>query len=144
MCTSSDAHYGVLAEAAVGMDGGDVAGMLDAGRLAAFEAQFGVPFDPALVRRNPEAMRSLGIDAHELERRWRRGKDFKLAPGTYLAELVPESGAGGGCEGRIFTVNGFYMAMRAEFVSPSAVLAWYVAEFDGRPTGDGGPPSATR
>lgn len=57
---------------------------------------------------------------------WRAGKDFKLAPGTYMAELQ-----GDGLQGRTWTVNGFYLGMREEFVAAGAEVHYYVVEFDG-------------
>ena len=111
---------------------------------------------------NPTALSELECDGLALESMWRAGDCFKIAPGTYVAELL------GTPEGlpRTFTINGdvwcsisdefigFYPAMRQEFVHPGAavriivvcwdpkVLPW--SDFRDRVIGATDPSQATR
>ena len=118
-----DQHYGTLATAAMTSTGAELE--LSDERKAAFEALYGVPWAAARKITNPAAMAELSINGVQLEAVWRKGKDFKIAPGTYLAELT-----GNGLQGRTWTVNGFYLGMREEFVSPTACVNYYVVQFD--------------
>ena len=117
-----DAHYGSLAECAMVTDPESV--KLTPEKEAAFLEMFGVAWKTARKLRNPVALAELQVDGLELEKRWRAGSCLKLAPGTYVAKLI------GGAPGAspLFTINGFYPAMRQEFVAPgSAVRVFDVA-----------------
>jgi len=115
-----DAHYGSLAEAAMATP--PSAFEVGAAKAVEFEAAFGVSWAAARKVLNPLAMAELRVDGAELEKMWRSGPCVKLAPGTYVAELV-------GAPTKTFTVNGFYPAMRAEFVAPGAALRVFEIAF---------------
>ena len=110
-----DLHYGSLAEAAMVIHPESL--VVGAEKEAAFEEMFGIAWNKARKICNPVAMTELGVDGLELEKRWRAGSCLKLAPGTYIAKLVGTLDAE-----PIFTVNGFYPAMRQEFVQKDAAV----------------------
>jgi nucleoside diphosphate kinase len=119
-----DQHYGSLARLAMDVEPGNMA--LSAAALADFEKAYGMPWSQAVgsAMKNGDALTSLGVDGLELERMWRGGKQLKLAPGTYISCLE-------GTKGRqLYTVNGFYPAMRQQFVSDGAVVKYFVCEWD--------------
>ena len=118
-----DAHYGSLAVAAMTTPPESLT--LSAAKQEAFEAQFGVSWDAARKVTNPAALAELGCDGLTLEKMWRAGECLKLAPGTYVAELLGSDSAE-----RTFTVNGFYPAMRQEFVAPGAAVRVLVVSWD--------------
>ena len=83
-----DQHYGSLARLAMDTDPSEI--LLTPAAEAAFEEAYGTPWSDALgsMMTNPAAMASLGVDGLALESLWRGGKDVKLAPGTYIAQLT--------------------------------------------------------
>ena len=93
----------------------------------AFAEAYGLEWDDALgsIMRNDKALASLGVDGTTLERMWRGGVQVKLAPGTYVSRLDLAEG-----EKPLFTVNGFYPAMRQAFVEPEAEVRYMVCEWD--------------
>ena len=137
VCASQiDKHYGALAQRAMSVAPADLQAHgldLNANVLAKFRARFGLTWAAALANgalvnlAGARARLPPGTPAREIERMWRAAACVKLAPGTYVAELV-----GAPCERRTIVVNGFYGAMRDKFTStalaPSGVrwlrVAW--------------------
>ncbi|KAL1521952.1 hypothetical protein AB1Y20_021598 [Prymnesium parvum] len=121
-----DRHYGSLAKLAMHTDPVQLA-LPDSAR-AAFSATFGLEWHEALpaVMRNDLALAALGVDGAALEAMWRAGEQLKLAPGTYISRLRLD---GDEKERQLFTLNGFYPAMRQAFVAPGAEVRYLVCEF---------------
>ena len=75
-----------------------------------------------------DACSHLGVDAAGLEKAWtaakEAGKLVKLGGGFYcgLIDTVPGKGA-------IYVINGFYMAMRAKFVTPGSSIHYFSVEW---------------
>mmetsp|Transcript_23431 Transcript_23431/g.76261 ORF Transcript_23431/g.76261 Transcript_23431/m.76261 type:complete len:299 (-) Transcript_23431:215-1111(-) len=118
-----DQHYGSLADLAMGVQPGDMA--VSPAALQAFEDAYGLKWAQALpsMLRNDDALAQLGVDGLGLEAMWRAGKQLKLAPGTYVSRLEGPSPP-------VYTVNGFYPAMRQAFVAPGAEVRYLVCEWD--------------
>jgi len=119
-----DRHYGSLAQLAMETQPADIS--LSPAALEGFASTYGVSWEEAVassaVLRNDVALERLGVDGQGLEAMWRAGVQLKLAPGTYVSRL--EGGEG------IYTINGFYPAMRQQFVEPNAEVRYLVCEFD--------------
>ena len=111
-----DQHYGSLARLAMETRPVDFSPSEQA--LASFEETYGIAWADALtsIVRNDEALNNLGIDGLALETMWRSGTQLKLAPGTYVSRLDKSGDA-------MFTINGFYPAMRMAFVEPGATVS---------------------
>jgi hypothetical protein len=94
-----------------------------------FATTFGVEWSAALgsMVRNDEAMARLDVDGLALEPMWRTGVQCKLAPGTYVSRLEAPAGA---LEEPLYTLNGFYPAMRHSFVSDGAEVRYLVVEWE--------------
>ena len=107
-----DQHYGSLATAAMGAP----PSTLSPDKAVAFSDMFGVEYSAARTALNPVIMAELQVDGLELETMWRAGPCLKLSPGVYVAKLV-----GAAC-GDVYTINGFYPAMRQEFVADAATV----------------------
>ena len=120
-----DQHYGSLATLAMNTEPADIA--LQPAARTAFAEAYGVEWEDALglMMRNDKALESLGVDGTTLEGMWRGGKQVKLAPGTYVSRLDLEEG-----KKPLYTVNGFYPAMRQAFVEPTAEVRYMVCEWD--------------
>ena len=118
-----DQHYGSLAQLAMDTAPADLA--LTPAAIDAFQSTYGLPWAEAIgsTMKNGDALRSLGVDGQELERMWRGGKDLKLAPGTYISQLDKPGDA-------VWTINGFYPAMRQAFVAPGASIRYMVCEWE--------------
>jgi len=118
-----DQHYGSLARLAMATEPSDIA--LSPAARTAFAEAYGCEWEEALpsMLRNDKALERLGVDGSTLEGMWRGGVQVKLAPGTYVSRL-----AGG--DTPLYTVNGFYPAMRQAFVEPDAAVRFMVCEFD--------------
>lgn len=118
-----DQHYGSLARIAMDTQPADMA--LSESALAAFESSFGTSWSAALgsALRNDEAMAKLGVDGLALEPMWRGGVQCKLAPGTYVSRLD-------GVSEPMYTLNGFYPAMRQSYVADGAEVRYLVCEWD--------------
>lgn len=93
-------------------------------KKAQFEAFYGVSWAEAGERMvvNGVAMERLGCDAAKLEAMWRAGPTLKLAPATYISKL--DGGEG------MYTINGFYPAMRDQFVRPGAEIRLFQCSWD--------------
>lgn len=93
-----------------------------------FEKEFGLPFAKALeagvVYNALEACKVLGVDAAGLDKLWAKAKKSKFGGGFYCG-LVEVPG-----KKPIYVFNGFFMAMRAKFVTPGTSIHYYVVEFD--------------
>lgn len=119
-----DQHYGSLAQLAMDTEPSELA--LSEGALADFESTYGLPWSEALpsTLKNPAALQALKVDGSELERLWRGGLQLKLAPGTYVSRLDRPG------KEPMYTLNGFYPAMRQAFVEEGASVRYMVCEFD--------------
>jgi len=118
-----DQHYGSLARLAMEVKPSEFTPTPAA--QDAFASAYGTTWSDALgsMMTNPEALASLGVDGLALESMWRGGQDVKLAPGTYIARLEREGDP-------IYTINGFYPAMRQAFVEPGATVRYLVCEWE--------------
>ena len=118
-----DQHYGSLARIAMELQPADVD--LSPAALAEFAETYGVDWGTALgsALRNDEAMAELGVDGMALEPLWRGGVQCKLAPGTYVSRLD-------GVSKPLYTLNGFYPAMRQAYVEPGAEVRYLVCEWE--------------
>jgi len=118
-----DQHYGSLARLAMDTQPSEI--ILSSKSKDAFATTYGIDWESALpsMMSNPEALDKLGVDGASLETMWRTGVTCKLAPGTYVSRLEGPSDT-------IFTVNGFYPAMRQAFVAEGAEVRYLVCEFD--------------
>jgi len=97
-----------------------------------FKAEFGLDFDQAvkdgLVFNALDACTYLSLDAAALDAAWGPSKKVKFGGGFYCAEIVPNPALGKAK--KIYVLNGFFMAMRAKFVTPGTSIHYYVVEFD--------------
>ena len=118
-----DQHYGSLARIAMELQTADVD--LSPAAVAEFAETYGVDWGTALgsALRNDEAMAELGVDGMALEPLWRGGVQCKLAPGTYVSRLD-------GVSKPLYTLNGFYPAMRQAYVEPGAEVRYLVCEWE--------------
>ena len=118
-----DQHYGSLARIAMELQPADVA--LSPAAQAAFLETYGIDWGTALgsTLRNDEAMAQLGVDGLSLEPMWRGGLQCKLAPGTYVSRLDLD-----GASSPLYTLNGFYPAMRQAYVEDGAEVRYLVCE----------------
>ena len=128
-----DQHYGSLARIAMELQPADVE--LSETALKAFEEAYGVDWTTALgsALRNDEAMAKLGVDGQALEPMWRGGVQCKLAPGTYVSRLAipPHPRAARKMVGEsMYTLNGFYPAMRQAYIEDGAEVRYLVCEWD--------------
>ena len=112
-----DQHYGSLAVAAMSTEPTQF--NLDQPKQAEFAERFGLSWEEARKVKNPVALQELGCDGMALETMWRAGDCLKLAPGTYVAELLQQEKQD---FPRTFTVNGFYPSMRqVSFISTATL-----------------------
>lgn len=118
-----DQHYGSLAQLAMSTQPADIS--LAASAKEAFAEAYGTEWDAALgsMLRNDDALERLGCDGLRLEEMWRGGVQCKLAPGTYVSRLD-------GPDEPLFTINGFYPAMRQAFVEAGAEVRYLVCGFE--------------
>lgn len=124
-----DAHYGTLAELAMTTDPRSLNPSEEL--RAKFQDNFGVSWDDAPLYTNGAASKELGgLSGPELEARWRRGPFLKLSPGCYVARLVADEVPGLPQGSTPFTLNGFYPAMREQFLAPGSQLRALVVTFD--------------
>jgi len=115
-----DVHYGTMAMKAVGLRPHEL--IVSPQAMLSFEAAFGMSWIEALqggyVYNAAEALTRLNHDDKGLAEEW-----DTLEMGVDKVKL------GGGCYcGRIrgiYVINGFYMAMRREYVKPGASVYWY-------------------
>lgn len=118
-----DRHYAAIAAYALQ---GPASVPMTAGKLDEFATKYGVSWTDAVSSGKAfanvnEALEQLGVDASELNTLSRAGVGMKLAPGCYVAYLKHHDR---------FVVNGFYAAMRAEYVRPDAHVSWMIVEWD--------------
>lgn len=93
-----------------------------------FEDTFGVSWEKALadglVYNALDACAYWGITADELDKAWGPAKKVKFGGGFYCG-LVNIPG-----KKPLYVFNGFFMSMRAKFVTPGTSIHYYVVEFD--------------
>ncbi len=93
-----------------------------------FEKEFGIKWETALkqgiVYNALDACTYLGIDANELDAAWGSAKKVKFGGGFYCG-LVEIPG-----KKPIYVFNGFFMAMRAKYVTPGTSIHYYNVDFD--------------
>lgn len=123
---SIDAHYSAIGTYAMKMSPKDLP--IAADKKAEFEKKYGKNFD-ALAKEGTilniaGTQAKFGWSVEKLGEEFEKAKTangtFKLAPGCYVVWME---------EQKIFLVNGFYAAMRAEYVAPTAVVSWYVVSW---------------
>ena len=121
-----DQHYGSLAQLAMDAKPSELAVSPEA--LSDFESTYGLPWSEVVAGSsaltNPEAMKALKVDGSELERLWRGGVQLKLAPGTYVSRLDRPG------KDDMYTLNGFYPAMRQACVEDGASVRYMVCEWE--------------
>lgn len=126
-----DNHYYSIASKATLLDPKD----LPVPRKS-FEDFFGVSYDTALSEGNVynavQAAEYLGLGPTDLEAAWRRAKPktIKFGGGFYAALIEDVEG-----KKPIYVFNGFFMAMRGDFVVPGTSIHYYVAEWNPVETG---------
>lgn len=119
-----DVHYGAIAYKAVTARPADVA--ISAAAAIKFKDIFGENYEAALARgavlNAREACSVLGLDAQALGNQWASltmDRDMvKFGGGHYCGRLLD-----------VFVVNGFYMAMRSQYVAPRAHVKWMSVEW---------------
>ena len=116
-----DQHYGSLARIAMELQPADVD--LSPAALAEFAETYGVDWGTALGSALDTSVAELGVDGMALEPLWRGGVQCKLAPGTYVSRLD-------GVSKPLYTLNGFYPAMRQAYVEPGAEVRYLVCEWE--------------
>lgn len=92
-----------------------------------FEEKFGISWQAALESGNVynaiDGAAQLGMNATELEQRWRQAKGektiIKFGGGFYCAKL-----------GDIYVFNGFFMSMRSKYVEPGKSIYYYTVQWD--------------
>jgi nucleoside diphosphate kinase len=93
-----------------------------------FQDTFGVSWEKALkdgeVYNALDACKFWGITADELDKAWGPAKKVKFGGGFYCG-LVNIPG-----KKPLYVFNGFFMSMRAKFVTPGTSIHYYVVEFD--------------
>lgn len=98
---------------------------------AKFQEAFGLSWEKAMndgvVYNAIDACKYLGIDAAGLDAIWATCKKVKFGGGFYCGEVIPNIP---GKAGKIYVFNGFFMAMRAKFVTPGTSIHYYVVDFE--------------
>jgi nucleoside diphosphate kinase len=93
-----------------------------------FQKEFGLSWEDALnqglVFNALDACAFLGIDAGALDAAWGPAKKVKFGGGFYCG-LVTIPG-----KKPIYVFNGFFMSMRAKFVTPGTSIHYYVVDFE--------------
>jgi len=93
-----------------------------------FEAKFGVSWDKVLEDKKAfnalDACAHLGITADELNSAWPNAIKEKFGGGFYCGLVTIEG------KEPIYVFNGFFMAMRANFVKPGASISYFVVEWN--------------
>lgn len=118
-----DQHYYAIASKATLMQPKDLPVPADK-----FQKEFGLAWNDALkqgvVYNALDACKYLGIDAEELDKQWGPAKKVKFGGGFYCGKLeLPGKKA-------IYVFNGFFMSMRAKFVTPGTSIHWFCVDFD--------------
>jgi len=93
-----------------------------------FEAKFGVSWDKVLEDKKAfnalDACAHLGINADELNAAWPNAVKEKFGGGFYCGLVTIEG------KEPVYVFNGFFMAMRANFVKPGASISYFVVEWN--------------
>jgi nucleoside diphosphate kinase len=97
-----------------------------------FQEFFGISYSDALAEGSVynalQAAEYLGLNPTELEAAWRKAKSktIKFGGGFYAAKLEDA------VEGKkpIYVFNGFFMAMRGDFVVPGTSIHYYVVDWN--------------
>jgi len=92
-----------------------------------FKQKFGIEWQDALnqgiVFNAIDGAAKLGLNAQQLEQKWREGKEndlnIKFGGGFYCAKI----------DG-LFMFNGFFMSMRDKYVAPGKSIHWFSVEWD--------------
>lgn len=99
-----------------------------------FEATFGLSWEDALKSGNVynamDACEELGIDGTQMEKEWRKCKSTKKLVkfgGGFYCGLVAIEG-----KTPLYVFNGFFMSMRAKYVSEGAAIHYYVISWDSK------------
>jgi len=122
-----DIHYYAIASKAVLLQPNQLPVPADK-----FEEKFGITWESALEKglcyNGQDAGKKFGLNAAELEKKWREAKDggkmIKFGGGFYCAELD-------GC----YVFNAFFMSMRSKYVKPGAMIYYMKVEFDPKTLG---------
>ena len=118
-----DRHYFAIAHTAVHRTPAEY--VMSGYARDAFEEAFDVSWDDAVaagrVLNALEAQEQLGnISGRELNEKWKRSQQAKLAPGLYAAYFEEQD---------YFCINGFYPGQREVFTTPGAQVVLYEASF---------------
>lgn len=119
-----DSHYAAIGQYAMKTAPADLP--LGAEKKAEFEQKFGDNFMEAAksgkLINTGTAMKQFGLSGTEIGAEFEKAaaSRMKLAPGCYVAFLKDRN---------VYVVNGFYGAMRAEYVDPRAVVTWYTVSW---------------
>jgi nucleoside diphosphate kinase len=119
-----DSHYAAIGQYAMKTAPADLP--LGAEKKKEFETKFGDNYDEAArsgkLINTGAAMKQFGLSGTEIGAEFEKAaaSRMKLAPGCYVAFLK---------ERGVYVVNGFYGAMRAEYVDPRAVVTWYTVSW---------------
>lgn len=93
-----------------------------------FKEFFGVSYADALAEGSVynalQASEYLGLGPVELEAAWRRAKAVKFGGGFYAAKIDEDES-----KKPIYVFNGFFMAMRRDFVMPGTSIHYYVVDW---------------
>lgn len=121
-----DAHYSAIGTYAMKLHPKDLP--VAAEKKAEFEAKYNKNFDAlakdGTILNIAGAMAKYQWTVEKLGEEFEKAKAangaFKLAPGCYIVWMSEQG---------FFLINGFYAAMRAEYVAPTAVVSWYVVSW---------------
>ena len=123
-----DNHYGAIASKAIGKAPYDISESAAELFATTFKEDYSEVLAHGRVLNAKEACTRLGIDHHQLGDKWaslERGVSLvKFGGGFYCGRLDD-----------IYVINGFYMAMRASYVTPPAAVRWMTVEWQPKETG---------
>jgi len=119
-----DIHYYAIASKAVLLQPHELPVPADK-----FQEKFGITWDSALEKglcyNGQDAGKKFGLNALDLEKKWRASKDadkvVKFGGGFYCGEMD-------GC----YVFNAFFMSMRNKYVKPGAMIYYMKVEFDSK------------
>ncbi len=86
--------------------------------LLSFKNVFNVAWEESVVINCVEAFDILRVTPTEMEKLWRAGPYLKLAPGRYVARVD-----------KYFVINGFYEAMKQDWVKEDALVCAYIVRW---------------
>jgi hypothetical protein len=128
---SFDLQYSDISKKAVALEPHECA--LSSSSMMDFEKKFKIAWSVAvrkkLVQSSRGACEILDVSAHALNEAWMEsmssGKVVKLGRGFYcgLIDTIPDKPA-------LFCINGFFMAMRAEYLAANASVHYFLVEWD--------------